>query len=335
MKSFHVPGAYVAGPDGLRMRGPMYVELWEGERRRPYPVVMLHGGGQTGVCFTAKPDGGEGWAQAFARAGFAAYVIDEPCRGRSPIAADAGPLRPVFPAERAEKLFTAAAHHRLWPGAERHVQWPGSGRQGDPVFDRYYASQTPMLADQALMEQMTVEAVTALLRQIGPAILLTHSLGGPRGWRVADAVPDLVKGILAVEPMGRPFYWTAELAAALGLPPDTLCHPYGLSIGPLRYEPAVEDPALLLQWRATENRARWRLANLRDVPVAIVTAEASYHRASDLEIAEFLHAMGVENHLMILEDLGIRGNGHMMMLEKNSDDIALALIDQVTAWGLG
>jgi pimeloyl-ACP methyl ester carboxylesterase len=323
MKSFHLPGGYVAGPDGSRMRGGMYVEVWEGETRRPYPVVMLHGGGQTGLCFTAKPDGGEGWAQAFARAGFAAYVIDEPCRGRSPVSADLGPLRPVFPAERAEKLFTAGA------------QWPGSGRRGDPIFDRFYASQTPMLADQTLMEQLTVEAVTALLRQIGPAILLTHSLGGPRRWRVADAVPELVKGILAIEPMGRPFYWTAELATVLGLPADTICHPYGLSIGPLRYEPAIEDPAPLLQWRAPQNLGRWRLANLSGVRVAIVTAEASYHRASDVEIAEFLDAMGVENRLMRLDELGIRGNGHMMMLEKNSDDIALALIEQVSAWGLG
>jgi hypothetical protein len=133
--------------------------------------------------------------------------------------------------------------------------------------------------------------------------------------------------------MGRPFYWTAELATVFGIPPETVCHPYGLAIGHLSYEPAA-DLSDLLQWRAPENAGRWRLANLAGVPITLVSGEASYHRASDLEMSEFLTAMGVENQLLALEDLGIRGNGHMMMLEKNSDRIALALIEQIAGWGL-
>src|SRR3989442_9614422 len=35
---------------------------------------------------------------------------------------------------------------------------------------------------------------------------LTHSQSGPHGWEVADAVPALVKAIIAVEPNGPPFY---------------------------------------------------------------------------------------------------------------------------------
>jgi pimeloyl-ACP methyl ester carboxylesterase len=331
--SFYLPGAYVAQDGGERMRGSMHVELWRGEVTRPYPVVMIHGGGQTGTCFTTKPDGGEGWAQAFARSGFAVYVIDEPGRGRSPLPPDAGALQPVFAAETAEKLFTACSHYRLWPRAELHTQWPGSGRRGDPIFDRYYASQTPQLRDHAAMEQTACEAIGALLREIGPAILLSHSQGGPRGWRVADRHPNLVKGILAIEPMGRPFYWTTELATVFGIPPETVCHPYGLAIGPLTYEPKA-DPAALIQWRTPESAGRRRLANLAGVPVTLVSGEASYHRASDVEMSEFLTAMGVEHRLMNLEDLGIRGNGHMMMLEENSDQIAQALIEEIAGWEL-
>ena len=44
----------------------------------------------------------------------------------------------------------------------------------------------------------------ALLDKIGPAILLTHSQSGAFGWPVADARPDLVKAIVAVEPNGPP-----------------------------------------------------------------------------------------------------------------------------------
>ena len=334
-RSFHVPGRY-AGADGARrMRGAMYVELWEGTVTRPWPVVMVHGGGQTGTCFTIKPDGGEGWAQAFARAGFATYVIDEPARGRSPYSPDLdGPLQAVFPAEIAEKIFTATAHYRLWPRAERHDQWPGSGRIGDPLFDRFYASQAPQRRDHADMETVAAEAIVALLKAIGPAILLTHSQGAPRGWRAADAAPDLVKGVLAIEPMGRPFYWTSELAAVFGLPPETVCHPYGLSIGPLTYDPPADDPAVLLDWRGAANQGR-RLSRLARTRVAVVSADASYHRASDLEIADFLTARGVSPDLILLEERGLRGNGHMMMLETNSDEIARVLVDQIEAWSLG
>ncbi len=42
-----------------------------------------------------------------------------------------------------------------------------------------------------------------LLDAIGtPVILLTHSQGGGVGWGVADGRPELVKGIVTIEPGG-------------------------------------------------------------------------------------------------------------------------------------
>ena len=38
--------------------------------------------------------------------------------------------------------------------------------------------------------------------------------------------------------------------------------------------------------------------------------------------AAYLTQAGVRNDFVRLPNLGIRGNGHMMMLEKNSDEIA-------------
>ena len=43
-------------------------------------------------------------------------------------------------------------------------------------------------------------------------MLLTHSQSGPHGWDVADARPELVKAIVAVEPNGPPFYNEANTA---------------------------------------------------------------------------------------------------------------------------
>jgi hypothetical protein len=62
----------------------------------------------------------------------------------------------------------------------------------------------------------------------------------------------------------------------------------------------------------------------------IVFAEASYHAAYDHCTANWLTQAGVRNTMIRLGDVGIRGNGHMMMLEKNSDQIAGVMLNWLT-----
>ena len=62
------------------------------------------------------------------------------------------------------------------------------------------------------------------------------------------------------------------------------------------------------------------------IPILIVVSEASYHAPYDHCTSEFLKQAGVENEFVRLQDIGIRGNGHMMMLEKNNLDIAAYLV---------
>src|SRR5215216_1904066 len=70
--------------EGSAPVGQMYVEYMIPQRlRHRYPVVMVHGGSQTGTNFTGTPDGREGWAQYFVRRGYAVYVVDQVARGRS------------------------------------------------------------------------------------------------------------------------------------------------------------------------------------------------------------------------------------------------------------
>ena len=65
-----------------------------------------------------------------------------------------------------------------------------------------------------------------------------------------------------------------------------------------------------------------RLANLAGIPILILASEASYHAPYDHCTARFLSRAGVPNQFVRLAEVGIRGNGHMMMLEKNSAEIA-------------
>src|ERR1700744_6713581 len=81
---FFVGGKIDKSIDGAPMVGQMYVEFQiPQEQKHPYPVVMIHGGSQTGTNFTGTPDGREGWAQYFLRRGYAVYVVDQVARGRS------------------------------------------------------------------------------------------------------------------------------------------------------------------------------------------------------------------------------------------------------------
>ena len=82
--AFSVPGRYVEVGKDTIMVGQMFVQYQVPKNKtRPYPVVMIHGGGQTGINFLGTPDGRRGWADDFVAHGYAVYVVDQSGRGRS------------------------------------------------------------------------------------------------------------------------------------------------------------------------------------------------------------------------------------------------------------
>ena len=81
---FFVGGRYTQTKDGQIMTGQMFVQYQiPRERRHAVPIVMWHGGGQTGTNFLGTPDGRKGWAEYFLERGYAVYVVDQPARARS------------------------------------------------------------------------------------------------------------------------------------------------------------------------------------------------------------------------------------------------------------
>src|SRR3954469_15322368 len=123
--------------EGAPMVGQMYVEYFiPRPRKSPIPIVMIHGGSQTGTNFTGTPDGREGWAQYFLRRSHAIYVVDQVARGRSAhFSQSQGPVQAGNLA-RTEQRFVAPEKSSLWPQAKLHAQWPGAGQAGDPTFDQ-------------------------------------------------------------------------------------------------------------------------------------------------------------------------------------------------------
>ena len=318
------------------MSGQLYVEFQIPARQtRPWPIVMIHGGSQSGTNFTGTPDGREGWAQFFLRRGYPVYAVDQPGRGRAAYETELyGPTAPLN-LETTQRQFVAPERYNRWPQARLHTQWPGKGAPGDPVFDQFYASQIPSMQNFTLQQSLNRDALVSLLEKIGPSILLTHSQSGAFGWPVADARPDLVKAIVAVEPNGPPFFNVENVPAPewfRDVPPQA--RTWGVTAVPLTYSPAAATPsdlAIVQQDRPDgpdlvrcwlQKTPARLLPKLQKLPIVIVTAEASYHAPYDHCTVKYLEQAGVHSTWIQLGDVGIHGNGHMMMLEKNNMDIA-------------
>jgi len=343
-------GKYSTGNGGQIMGGQLYAEFQiPSQRTHAWPIVMIHGGSQTGTNFTGTPDGREGWAQLFLREGYTVYVVDQPGRGRAAYEADLyGPATRVN-LENTLKRFVAPERYNLWPQAHLHTQWPGQGKPGDAAFDQFYASQVPSIQNFTLQQELNRDAILNLLEKIGPAILLTHSQSGAFGWPVADARPDLVKAILAVEPNGQPFFDVENISA-----PDwfrdsaTETRPWGITAVPLSYSPPAVKASDLTRIRQAKPDAPdlarcWmqqsparQLPNLQKLPILALTGEASYHAPYDHCTVKYLEQAGVHLTWIKLGQTGIHGNGHMMMLEKNNREIGAVMLrwlDQVLPGG--
>ena len=328
----------------------MYVEYWIPARvTRPFPIVLVHGGGGQGVDWMGTPDGRPGWVTYLLQEGYKVYVVDRPGHGRSPWHPDLhGPFPPqAGTLEAISGRFTPpnpTTPNKPGPYQHLHTQWPGTGEVGSRDLDQFVASQggayvtvaapagaTPppppvdggVAAGMETQHMVWRERGAMLLDKIGPAVIVTHSAGGPFGWLVAEIRPNLVKGIVAIEGGGQPF---------------TGQNIWGMSTVPVAYEPPALDPAEIKTklvtptepnvqpYRLQEEPAR-KLKNLRSVPIVIVTSEASFASPGNPGAVAYFNQAGCRAEELRLVDKAIRGNGHLMMGEKNNRQVLQIILD--------
>src|SRR5579871_4874485 len=354
--TFYAGGHYDRDHPARHIVGQIFVEYRiPAELKHPFPIVLVHGGNQSGSGWFSTPDGRPGWAPYFLRQGYAIYVVDQVARGRSSVVPEAyGAVATAQPLQYVLEKFTSQERYKLWPQAALHTQWPGKGEPGDPAFDQYWSSDIPGMQNRTLQAQMNIDALASLLDRIGPSILLVHSQSGAYAWPLAQARPDLVKAIVAAEPAGPPVHdvvvrsvqvFDTPWEKAIKQTDDDYYRDnpgvkrYGLTNTPLAYMPPVtaEQPLRFVQQDKPERRdlARcWRQAEparklvaVGDRPILVLEAEASFYAGYNHCNVEYLEQAGVHTTFIRLADIGIHGNGHMMMMEKNSDQIAQVIVD--------
>ncbi|KAA8895173.1 alpha/beta-hydrolase [Sphaerosporella brunnea] len=325
----YLGGHYISTANGTFHHDQIYIEQLTplAPSAAKAPILLLHGNAQTGTNFLATPDGRPGFADFFLQRAHRVYIADQPLRGRSPVPAGGYPLR----AYSAEYVSSRFANTTLWPQARLHSQWPGAadGRRGDPVFDGFYKAQASFEGNNTLQEQRAVAGLLELLTAVRePVVVVSHSQAGMMAWALADAAAaSAVKGLVMLEPSGPPF---EDVDFSGG---KTATRKWGLADVPLAYHPPGFEFNLVRVGEDTAERsscllqaapAAKQLVNLPKIPTMLVTAEASYHALYDHCTVAFLRQAGMHDDRLLwvkLQDRGIRGNGHMMFMELNNQDV--------------
>ncbi len=178
----------------------MYVQYQVPVNPRKLPLVLVHGGGGSGRVWETTPDGREGYQTILLRRGFPVYIVDLPRGARSGFPSFSGELGKLDDKQQIVPNRTFA------PGREHAwARW----RLGPQYPDVFPVQAFPMSAVDSFLKhirpsvsedpEVMSRALVALLDQIGPAILVTHSNSGLYGWLAAARSPN-VKAIVSYEP---------------------------------------------------------------------------------------------------------------------------------------
>lgn len=204
-------------PNGQFQVEQMYAQFVRlANPRARFPLLLMHGGGLTGVTYETTPDGRPGWQMFFLRQGHDVYVSDAMERGRSGFARSPQILagEPVF--------------RTLGEGWGLFRVGPADGWNVDPAARRAFANtRFPVAAwndfgRQSVPRWVTTDrqiqaAYNAYVQAVCPCVIITHSQGGNFAFNAALAAPDKVRAVIAIEPSGAPPAGT-DAAGLRGVP---------------------------------------------------------------------------------------------------------------------
>ncbi len=151
------------------------------ERRSEVALVMIPGGGLPSWSYTTTPDGRDGWAQQFAIAGVAVYLMNPPAGFREELG-----------------RWNREAVWPLWGMGPEFGTPYADGKHPVEAIDNLHASFYITRAPGGAAH------LRSLLDEIGPAVVLAHSAGGAAMFLAARALRPNLRGTIAVETTNCP-----------------------------------------------------------------------------------------------------------------------------------
>jgi pimeloyl-ACP methyl ester carboxylesterase len=293
-KSISVPGR---GPGTAATTGEITVNQMYVQYQAPpgaaqrVPVVMVHGCCLSSKTWETTPDGRMGWNEYFVRKGRSVYLADQVSRARSGF--DPTAFNAVRSGERpASDLpnILDATHQTAW----------AIFRFG-PRFNEPFAD-----------EQFPVEAVGELYKQMIPDLNSTLPSANPTWTNMAALAVQLHGAVL----MGH---------SESGFFPEqsALVDPSGI-----RANISIEMPC--------GDLSDQQISVLAKIPTLVIFGDhladvpGIWQSAFDgcQKFVDRVKAAGGDAEMMYLPKLGMKGNSHMLMQDKNN----LAIADLILAW---
>jgi hypothetical protein len=296
------PGTFdttnLSKPDGQTFHGDHgYVFYQIPVKPRKYPLVYAHGYGQFSKTWETTPDGREGFQNIFLRRRFGVYLVDQPRRGNAGRSTEPVTITPAFD----EQIWFNRFRLGISPNYFDGVQF----KRDEETLNQFYRQITPNTGPINL--DVYADAYAALLNKIGPAVLVTHSQGGPVGWKALLKTKN-AKAIVAYEPGGEfPF-------------------------------PKGENPSKELTLTGSRESIDVSLSDFMEytkIPIIIYYGDflpktkehpEQYEWTLRLELAKqwakIVNARGGDVTVIHLPEIGIHGNTHFPFSDLNNIEIA-------------
>ena len=264
---------------------------------RHVPVVMVHGCCLSSKTWETTPDGRMGWNEYFVRKDRSVYLADQSSRARSgfdPSILNAVRAGTVPPSQLPNVL--AATHQTAWSVFRFGPKFGEPFADGQfPIeaVDELYKQMIPDLNSTLPNPNPTWKNMAALAVKVNGAVLMGHSESGffPEQAVLADAsaIPS-IKGLISIE-MPCPELQPAQIATLAKIPTLVM---FGDHLDMQGGGPA--------NWSASYESCQKFVQQVKD--------------------------QGGDAEMMHLPKLGIKGNSHMLMQDRNN----LQLADLILSW---
>ena len=276
------------GSKGTITLDQMYVAYQIPVKARSTSVVLIHGCCLTGKTWESTPDNRMGWNEYFVRRGFPTYVIDQVGRGRSAVNA-ASQINAVktnqVPPEKLPTVI-AASHEGAWQIFRFGAEYPKT----------FEGQRFPIAAQQGLWQQMVADWYYGMEEpNATPMALSTLS-------------KELKKTVLISHSQSGIFPFNSAKISNDGIAGIISIEPAACPSADSDLTPYLKIPSLVMFGDFVELSTRWapRLKACR-------------------EFVTKVNAQGGKAELLVLPEIGIKGNTHMLMQDNNSIELAALL----------
>jgi pimeloyl-ACP methyl ester carboxylesterase len=288
----------------------LYWELLGERRALARPLLLIHGGGSTGACWRATPDGRAGWADLLAARGYECWITDWPGTGRS---GNRNPLeieyRDVVDGYRRllrdvlGEPAVVVCHSMGGAVAWQLVEHEGSLVAGVVSVAGAYPANTPPRSEPLRDDGRVAEVVFG---DTGVGFVVDRQ--APYLYEDAYIYEQAIAGSRRF-----PIQAVHELRAGMvGLPPRMLLQ----RLGVLQGMPAVERPEAFAGTR---------------IRLVAGDEDPAHTRAIEERTLALLRSWGADAELVWLPEHGFDGNGHFLFFERNSDELLDLIAEQLNA----